>query len=194
MLTHCGALKSFCICGKRSFFILGIVHYIRYHRLHIHNNIYAPAIFEPICKTRIIVCRTRPNYSSVPHFLGNMFFSLIAFHHKLINLFIGFNKYLIDSAGEMEVKKSVQPKCGTGHLRIIGFVDIPFLQLIFKLFVVYLHSGKICVPVKLFACLFLDKSDARFNLVNGIFLYFFFGVSKRNINNMRRKIKTPVDI
>ena len=98
------------------------------------------------------------------------------------------------TAGEMEVKKSVQPKCGTGHLRIIGFVDIPFLQLIFKLFVVYLHSGKICVPVKLFACLFLDKSDARFNLVNGIFLYFFFGVSKRNINNMRRKIKTPVDI
>ena len=47
---------SFCICGKRSSLFLGIIHYIRYHRLHIHNNIYAPAIFEPICKARIIVC------------------------------------------------------------------------------------------------------------------------------------------
>ena len=184
VLSHSCSLKRFCKGCKRLFLVLGIVYIIGNHSFHVHNYVNAPAVFKPVCKACIVVRGAGPYDSSVAHFLGAFNPVFIRIHHKTVNLFINLEEALIHTAGDVEIKESVQPEGSARHLRIIGLVYLPFLNLIFSLLIIGFHCGKESVPIPFFARLFFNKSDCGFNLVNRVLLNVLAVITKRYVNDL----------
>ena len=94
----------------------------------------------------------------------------VSFGHELVYSFIGLVEALIHAAVQMIGVHAVQPRRWAGHLRMIGAVYLPQIEVEARHLVVALESFGKGVPVKLLAGVLLNELYAAAQLLDGVLL------------------------
>ena len=192
VLAHGGALIAAGEVGERLIGILRVDDDVGNEGFHARHDIDAPAVFRPDGEVGVEVRRARPLDAAVAHRGGAGLFLLVAAHHDTVDAAVGVEKMRVHAAGEMVEKHAVDPERLARHLRVGRAVDLPLLQLVFRLLVVDLHGAEKRVPVEGLAGLLLDEADEPPQLLDGVVLHRLLIVADGHAEVVRREVEVPV--
>ena len=113
--------------------------------------------------------------------------------HKLMDLLIGLVEALIHAAVQMICVHAVQPRGRAGHLRMIGAVYLPQVEVEARHLVIALESFGKGVPVKLLAGVLFNELYAASQLLDGVFLRInIVVIAQRNAEAVGRQLEIAI--